>query len=289
MAKPKTQQDWAEYYGWAYALLKSDSSLYKVFQDAIKGGWSKEKFVAELRKTSWYRTHSESYRQTEALKYTDPETWRARVRTIYQNITQLAGTMGLRLNWQTMWDMAEDSLSFGWDNAKLRSMLAKYAKPGVGGYYGEAGNAEDQLREYAYQMGIKIDEGALGGWLRGILQGTRTVEDYKGWLQAQAISAFPTLKEQIMGGMSVRDIASPYMEAMGRILEIDGNALDLYDPTIRTALTNINKETGKAELKPLWQFENELRKDPRWLKTNNAREGINSTARQVLQDFGFAW
>jgi len=287
--KKKTPQDWAEYYGWAYALLKSDDSLWNLFQKSIKGEWGREKFIAELRKTSWYKKHSESYRQTEALKYTDPETWRARVRTIYSNITQLAGTMGLRLNWKTMWDMAEDALSFGWDNAKLRTQLTKYLKPGQGGYYGEAGEAEDQLRQYAFQMGIKIDEGSLGGWLKGILNGTRTVEDYKGWLQQQAISAFPTLKDQIKGGMSVRDIASPYMEAMGRILEIDSQALDLYDPSIRSALTNVSQESGKAELKPLWQFENELKKDPRWLKTNNAREGINSTARQVLQDFGFSW
>lgn len=287
--KPKTEQEWAEYYNWAYSLLKSDASLWKVFKQAIKGGWTKEKFIAEVRRTSWYQKHSESYRQTEALKYTDPETWRARVRTIYNNITALAGQMGLRLNWQTMWDMAEDALSFGWDNTKLRSMLSKHLKPGVGGYYGEAGQAEDQLRQYAFQMGIKIDQGALGGWLKGILNGTRTVEDYKGWLQQQAISAFPTLKEQILGGMSVRDIASPYTEAMGRILEINGEALDLYDPMIRNALTNINKENGKAELKPLWQFEEELRKDPRWLKTNNAREGLNGAARKVLQDFGMVW
>lgn len=286
MAKPKTEKEWAEYYDWAYSLLKSDSSLWKVFQKAIKEGWEKAKFIAEVRRTTWYQNHSESWRQTEALKHTDPESWRAKVRTIYNNITQLAGQMGLRLNWQTMWDMAEDALAFGWDNAKLKSQMAKFLKPGVGGYYGEAGEAEDQLRQYAFQMGVKINDGTLHGWLKGIIQGTRTVEDYKGWLQQQAISAFPTLAEQIKGGMTVRDIASPYMEAMGRILEINSEGLDLFDPLVRTALTGVNKETGKAELKPLWQFENELRQDPRWLKTNNARQSINSTARSIGQMFG---
>lgn len=286
MAKPKTEKDWAEYYDWAYSLLKSDPELWKVFQQAIKGEWTREKFIAEIRRTTWYKNHSESWRQTEALKHSDPETWRLRVRTIYNNITQLAGQMGLRLSWQTMWDIAEDALAFGWDNAKLRSVLAKHLKRGVGGYYGEAGEAEDQLRQYAFQMGVKIDDGALHGWLKGILMGTRTVEDYKGWLQQQAISAFPALADQIKGGMTVRQIASPYFEAMSRLLEINGDALDLTDPTIRGALSAVNKETGKAELKPLWEFENELRKDPRWLKTNNARQSINSTARTIGQMWG---
>ncbi|MEU1880321.1 hypothetical protein ABZ470_23695 [Streptosporangium sp. NPDC020072] len=286
--KGSPEKDWAEYYGWAVALLKSDPSLAKLFQDAIKQNYTRERFVAELRKTKWYQKNGESARQTLALKYSDPETWRQRVRTIYQNILSLAGTMGVKANWQTMWDMAEDALMFGWDNAKLRSTLAGYLKAGKG-YGGEAKQSEDQLRQYAYSMGIRIDESAIGGWLKGILGGTRTIEDYKGYIQKMALSAFPSLADQIKGGLSVRDIASPYTEAMARILEINGGDLDLFDSQIRKAMTNVNQQTGKSELKPLWQFEEELKKDPRWLKTNNARESLNGVAHNILKDWGFAY
>jgi hypothetical protein len=282
----KTEQEWAEYYGWSVALINSDPSLKKLFARAQKETWPKAKFVAELKRTSWYRKNGDSARQTIALKYTDPETWRNRVRAIYTNIQALAGQMGIKTSWKTMWDMAEDALMFGWDNAKLRSALSGYLKAGSVG--GEAGEARNQLRQFAYQMGIKISDGTIDGWLKGILNGSKTVEDYKGYIQKQAISAFPTLAEDIKGGLMVRDIASPYMEAMGRILEVNSEELDLYDPTIRKALTSINGDTGKAESKPLWQFEEELRKDPRWLKTNNARESINGVAHQVLQSWGFA-
>lgn len=282
----KTEQEWAEYYGWSVALINSDPSLKKLFARAQKETWNREKFVAELKRTSWYRKNGDSARQTIALKYTDPETWRNRVRAIYTNIQALAGQMGIKTGWKTMWDMAEDALMFGWDNAKLRSVLGGYLKAGAMG--GEAGEARNQLRQFAYQMGIKVSDGTIDGWLKGIVSGTKTIEDYKGYIQKQAISAFPTLAEDIKGGLMVRDIASPYMESMGRILEVNSEELDLYDPTIRKALTNINSETGKAESKPLWQFEEELRKDPRWLKTNNARESINGVAHQVLQSWGFA-
>lgn len=288
--KPKNQKEWADYYGWALALLNSDPTLKKLFDDAVKHDYTREKFVAELRKTKWYQTNGESARQALALKYTDPETWRTRVRAIYANVQSLAGQMGIKTSWQTMWDMAEDALTFGWDNTQLRSNLSKYLSGGKGGVYGgEAGDAKSQLEQYAFQMGIKMDESSLNSWLKGILNGSKTIQDYKGYLQKTAISAFPTLADDIKGGMMVRDIAAPYMESMGRILEIDSAALDLYDPTVRNALTNVSKESGKPELKPLWQFENELRQDPRWLKTNNAREGINGVAHSVLKDFGFSY
>lgn len=283
----KTQQEWAEYYGWSLALINSDPSLKNLFARAQKDGkWSREKFVAELKRTSWYKKNGDTARQTLALKYTDPETWRNRVRAIYTNIQALAGQLGVKASWQTYWDMAEDALMFGWDNQKLRATLAEYVKSGATG--GEAGEARNQLRQYAYQMGIKTSDGTIDGWLKGILNGSKTIEDYKGYIQKQAISAFPTLAEDIKGGLMVRDIASPYMESMGRILEVNSAELDLYDPTIRRALTSVNSDTGKAESKPLWQFEEELRKDPRWLKTNNARESINGVAHDILKSWGFA-
>jgi hypothetical protein len=36
----------------------------------------------------------------------------------------------------------------------------------------------------------------------------------------------------------------------------------------------------------LWQFEQDLRKDPRWNFTKNAQDSLMNTTRKVLQDFG---
>lgn len=285
----KTQQQWADYYGWALSLLKSDKSLWDLFQKATKGNWTAQKFVSELKKTSWYQKNSEQARKTLALKHTDPEEWRNRVRTIFQEIQGLAGQMGVRnVNWQVYWDMAEDALMFGWSNSKLRQELAKHlTSKGGGTYGGDAENARQQLEQYAFSMGIKLDSGVMHGWLKGIISGTRTLEDYKGWIMKQAMSAFPALADQIKGGLSVRDIADPYMSAMGRILEINQEQLTLDDPLVRGALSKAGQD-GKAALMPLWEFENQLRQDPRWLQTNNARQSLNSTARSIGQMFGMS-
>jgi len=289
MAKPKTQQEWADYYGWALTLLKSDKSLWNLFQKAIKGAWKADKFVAELKKTSWYKKYGETARRALALKHTDPETWRQRVRSIYQEIMSLAGQMGVKANWQVYWDMAEDAFTFGWTNAQIRRNLASYLKSKNGTYGGEAEQARVQLEQYAYSMGITLDRNTLHGWIKGILNGSRTVEDYKGHIQKLAISAYPGLADQIKGGMTVRDIADPYVQSMARILEINPTDIKLDDPTIKSALSRVQTDSsGKStsSTMALWEFENQLRQDPRWLNTNNARQGLNSVAHGVLKDFG---
>jgi len=37
---------------------------------------------------------------------------------------------------------------------------------------------------------------------------------------------------------------------------------------------------------PLWQFEQDLRKDPRWQYTNNARESVFNAVYQTGYDLG---
>lgn len=286
----KTQQQWAEYYGWAITLLKSDNSLWNLFQKAIKGNWTSSKFTQELKNTAWYKKYGETARKALALKYTDPNSWKDKVRVIFQEIQALAGQMGVRnVNWQTYWDMAEDAFTFGWSNAKLRQELAKHLSGKTGTYGGEAEQARTQLEQYAFSMGIKLDSGTLHGWIKGIINGTRTVDDYRGYIQKMAMSAFPALAEQIKGGMSVRDVADPYMNAMTRILEINGDAMNLDDPLIRSALATQGQDGKPPTLMPIWEFENKLRKDPRWLKTNNARQSLNSTARTIGQMFGMTF
>lgn len=289
MPKPKSQSEWADYYGWALSLLKSDPSLWKLFQDAIKKNYTPQRFVAELKKTAWYKKYGETARKALALKYTDPETWKEKVSTIFHEILALAGSMGIRnVNWKTFWDMAEDAFTFGWSNAKLRAEMAKHLSGSRNGG-GEAGEAKTQLEEYAYSMGIKLDAGTLNNWLKGILNGSRTLQDYKSEIQKMAMSAFPALAEQIRGGMSVRDISDPYMSTMGRILEINPEQLSLDDPMIRGALAQQNADGKPPALMPLWEFENKLRKDPRWLQTNNARQSLNSTGREIGKMFGVTW
>jgi hypothetical protein len=36
----------------------------------------------------------------------------------------------------------------------------------------------------------------------------------------------------------------------------------------------------------MWQYQQQLRQDPRWGQTDNAREEVNGIAHGILRDFG---
>jgi len=73
---------------------------------------------------------------------------------------------------------------------------------------------------------------------------------------------------------------------MAQTFELNPGDIDLFDPTIRKSLQASDPTTGKITMKPLWQFEQELKRDRRWLATDNARDTLMSTTRGVLQKWG---
>ena len=100
-----------------------------------------------------------------------------------------------------------------------------------------------------------------------------------------AKSKYPTLAKQIDAGRNVRDLASPYIQTMSQILELSPDAINVDDFYINQALTGLDAE-GNPKQKPLWEFQQQLRQDPRWNYTRNAQDSLMDTARKVLQDFG---
>lgn len=88
------------------------------------------------------------------------------------------------------------------------------------------------------------------------------------------------VKNLLAQGTDFDVIISPYRNLMASVLEIaNPEQISLDDPTLSMAL-------GKEEM-TLADFRRNLRKDPRWQYTDNAREEVSTAALGILRDFGF--
>lgn len=87
-------------------------------------------------------------------------------------------------------------------------------------------------------------------------------------------SSFPAWREEILSGQNVADIAAPYTTQLEAMLEMPEGTASLDDPLVRKALQGVDAN-GKPGYVPLYQFEHEVRQDPRW---ENTLAGMNETA-----------
>lgn len=282
----------AEQYGFVSSFLNANSELKKLFADAVSGGWTADKFQAKLRNTKWWKTHSQSERDYLLKLKSDPATAKQNLSQAKVTVRQLGNQIGIIESSATRAKMdqaAYNMVALGWNESQVRYYLGQYVTFQNGLHQGEGGEAVDQLQNYAYNMGVNLS----GKWFadrgRLIVRGIGSIQDYKNEISNKAKAAFPQWTKQIDGGQTVADIAQPYLQSMSQILELPQGSINLFDATIKKALNYTNPGTLAKEAKPLWQFENDLRSDPRWKKTKNAQDSLFQVGHQVLADFGFKY
>lgn len=279
----------AEQYGFTSAFLKANKDVGHIFDLMVKETWSKEKFQAKLRGTKWWKTKGHDEREYLTLKYTDPATAKQKLQQATIKVHQLMQQIGLsgkEMSNAKISEYAYLMVAKGYDESQLRYIIGSKVNATSNNHQGEAGQNWDEAKGYLYQMGINWSDKKLNDFVEGIAQGVRSMQDIKNEAQQQAKASFPQWAKQIDAGQSVMDIATPYMQSMAQILEVAPATLNLFDPTIKKTLNYVNPTSLKREAKPLWQFENELRSDPRWKATKNAQDSMMGVAHQVLADFG---
>lgn len=280
----------AEQYGLVKQLIDSVPELKNLFNKAVKEGWVAEKFQASLKNTKWWKSTSETQRQYLIKSITDPATHKRDWNTQFYRINEMGNQLGffnIGGNKPLIDHLVYNVMYNGWSDAQLKYEMANFLMLSPeGGLAGAGGQFQMRMSQMAWANGISLDSGWYVGHYKNILKGVATEEQAARDIRNRAAALFPAFREQIMAGQNVMDIASPYITGMANILELNQGDLDLFDPLIKGALNYKDPKTGVTGAKPLWQWEVDLRKDPRWNATSNAREGLMAVGHKVAQDMG---
>lgn len=279
-------EELAANYGWSIGFLDSNPELKKLFKDAVAGTWDTNKFQAELRNTKWWRTTSDTARQAQALKSSDPATYNANLAATKLQVQLLASEVGAAVPTSQLDKIAESVINTGLDEDGIRNVLGQYVNfTKQGTMTGEAGMHQYTMKQYAASMGVQISDQALKNQAALVVRKLATTQDFESQLREQAKSAYPAYAAQIDAGQTVADIASPYMQTMSQELGIPDTSITIQDPLIKSALNGLNAD-GKPTGKSLMDFTTSLRNDPRWNKTDNAINSAMSVGNKVLTDMG---
>lgn len=282
----------AESYGLTSALINSSKELKNLFNQAVSGSWSAAKFQAKLKNSKWWKSQSSSLRKYITTKFTDPATHSQNWNNAQYKVNQLAVQVGLgnQINSKgksskLLYDAIYKSLALGWSDARIKDWFGARATTHGGVMWGEAGEAFDKMHEIAYMNGMRYSQDWYKKNAQSIASGKSTIETLEAQIRKAAAGRFSAFGEQILAGQNAIDLAAPYIKTVSQLLELPETDVDLFDKHVYGAM---NGSKAGANY-PLWQFENDVRNDPRWRKTNNARESLMTVARQVAKDFGLAF
>lgn len=279
----------AAQYGYAAQFFNSVPELKKLLNQAVTGQWTPEQFSAKLMNTSWYKYTSSLSKEWQALKAKEPAEANRRLQNRIADIRTKSSALGIPMDEKRIAKMAEDSIRYGFDEGAMNRAFAMELKyDPKKAQLGEIGASQSKINEAAAAYGVSLGREDVFSMSKKILEGGLTDDGVIEQVKMLAKSRFPGLADEIDKGLSVKEIASAYVSAQSRILETDPNQIDLTtDRNLQKALQYVDPATGKpGGAMPLWQYEEQLRRDSRWLQTDNAREEIVGIGSRVLKDMG---
>lgn len=281
----------AAQYDYAYAVFNADPELMELLQKATKQQWETARFNAELMTTDWWKNNNEYARKAFAARAIGGADWEATLENARTFVQRRATALGVPLDQAQLDSYANQAVTGGWNKDGREALLDKALSSQIRGnqagrLMGGAGNLQEQLRQVAQSNGLRLSQTYYESAARSVAAGLTTAEDWQREVREQAASLWPSWSDKIMGGVDARELAGGYINIMAETFEMMPDQISLDDPYIRQALTTTD-DKGNARPVGLWEFQQKLRNDPRWMGTKQAEDEISGIANDVLRMFGF--
>lgn len=270
-------------YGYLGAFL-DNPEVGDLLRRGARNGWTPEQLEAQLRKTSFWKTTSDSQRRYNALATQSPGEARQQSSARTSELVTLSQQLGVQVDPKRMAQIAEDSLRFGWNQSQIRmSMSAEFDYKG--GESGLAGQSSRQVKELAGQYLVPISDQMLGKWTEQMVAGTADEEGFRSYLVEQAKSMFPGMAAALDKGVTVAQYADPYKQLAARELEMNPEMIDLNEGRFRKMLDQVDAKGNRVSMS-LSESTDYLRKLPEWQQTRGANEKAASLTENILKTFG---
>lgn len=289
------QSKMASQYGFALAFLNSDPELSSLFKSAVKNTWTPDMFVAKLRNTNWFQTHSASVRNAIMMQTSDPKSYNenvdkmtAQVKDAWGKAYGMDAVAGIGDEQMKQW--GETAFRMGWSSEQLLDHMGSAVNyqqmVSSNTLGGSAAETRAQLRELTQQYGVDPGNTWMAQNLSRLMTGDDTIEGVQARVRDMAKNQYQAFADQIDGGHTVAEIADPYVTKMADLLEVDPASINLKDGTIQKALTGYRDQKGRPVAQSLTDFANSVRQDSRWQYTNNAKTQVAEVGSQLLRSFG---
>jgi hypothetical protein len=279
-------------YGFVYSLAKSIPELNTLLTQAISAMWTPENLQARIESSNWWKNNADTARNLAIQRATDPTTYNRNLANATNLIWLKAQQLGRSITATQARTLALRSMveNASWDDQRLSQLLTDNTRVEVGrdgSYQGNAADLQAHLTKTAQNYGVAYTRSWLDAWTNEIQSGRNSLEGWESVMKARAKAAYPQFAAQLDAGMTIRDIADPYISTYAQTLEVPETQVTLNDTAIKKALSQTTADGKTLASMPLWQFQRQLKDDPRYDRTQQAKDDAFSALGKIGKDFGF--
>lgn len=291
MTSPDQASQALDNYGPLAQIVQAVPELSGLMSTAIQQQWTPAHLQASIMATPWYQSHSDTMRSLLMTQASDPAAFQQQLGNAKALVQQLAGQMGRTVDAD---NLAMQYLAQGWTQQTLQNWIGTGgvgteagSTSAPGALAGDAGRLQTHMDQVATSYGVPYSQDYLKSWVLRVQTGQDTVDGFDSAMRARAKMQYPQYASQLDQGMTMTQIADPYMAQMAKTLEVPQSSITLNTPEVQKALSVRDPQSGAVTSQAMWAFTQALKADPRYDQTAQAKTDAYQTLAQVGKDFGF--
>lgn len=243
---------------------------------AATEGWDITKLQAQLYATRWWRTTTETQRQAQTLRATDPASYQEKLAQQRNLIYQEASRLGVRLHPNEVKWLQVLATDNAWSTAQITKAVAEIvsSKPqrlAGGELAASIKDVNALVKSYAYG----VTEKTKRDWAVKIASGSMTIDGIRSMLADGAKRRYgdnAALVSAIDQGMTVDEYMAPTAALIAQELELNADAIDWLNPTYNKVLRFTDPSSGTMRTMTDGEAVQWARSQGRWRDTGGGKE-----------------
>lgn len=292
---------WVSYLRTTFASLEDKTQKAEIdilLKRAKDEKWDEDTFMDALEGTVWWQatypsirsffleTHDPRKASTFAEKVSNTmDTMLGKLEALGVTIRQVDPATGKVIdNTDFVKGIALKSIQNNWDDDQLEQYLATQGSIVFSGG-GTLGSYYDRIAQQAYLYGVPLDE-TMKQTINTSLLDPLDGRDANYWIKTVKDMAYDAPQNKpflasLQAGRNLYEVTNSYRQQMANLLEVDSTAITWNDLMGKV----VDNSTGNA--RTFADFTKQLKSDPLWQYTRNAKETYSNTALDIAKMFGF--
>jgi hypothetical protein len=292
---------WVSYLRTTFASLEDKTQKAEIdilLKRAKDEKWDEDTFMDALEGTVWWQatypsirsffldTHDPRKASTFAEKVSNTmDTMLGKLESLGVTIRQIDPATGKVVdNTDFVKGIALKSIENNWDDDQLEQYLSTQSSVLFSGG-GTLGSFYDRIAQQAYLYGVPLDE-TMKKTINTSLLDPLDGRDANYWIKTVKDMAYDAPQNKpflasLQAGRNLYEVTNSYRTQMANLLEVDSTAITWNDLMGKV----VDSTTGNA--RTFADFTKQLKSDPLWQYTRNAKETYSNTALDIAKMFGF--
>jgi hypothetical protein len=292
---------WVSYLRTTFASLEDKTQKAEIdilLKRAKDEKWDEDTFMDALEGTVWWQatypsirkffldTHDPRNASTFAEKVSNTmDTMLGKLEALGVTVRQIDPATGKTIdNTDFVKGIALKSIENNWDDDQLEQYLSTQSSVLFSGG-GTLGSFYDRIAQQAYLYGVPLDE-TMKKTINTSLLDPLDGRDANYWIKTVKDMAYDAPQNKpflasLQAGRNLYEVTNSYRTQMANLLEVDSTAITWNDLMGKV----VDNSTGNA--RTFADFTKQLKSDPLWQYTRNAKETYSNTALDIAKMFGF--